>query len=74
MLGRSITWITVKSPPHLNHNRLHDIKFDRQLPSGTVPLDITQKLNHKHPSELFNISHKELKYLGIPFRIYHFNH
>ena len=63
--SRSVTWITVKSLPHLNHESLHKIQFDRHLPSGIVPLDITHKLNHKHPGELLipllNISHKEVK-------------
>ena len=44
---------------------LHEIQFDRQLPPGIVPPDITHKLNHKHPSELLipllNISHNEVK-------------
>ena len=65
MQGRSVTRITVKSPPHLNHESLHEIQFDRQLCSSIVPLDITYKLNHKHPRELLvpllNISHKEVK-------------
>ena len=65
MQGRSVTWITVKSPPHLNHDSLHEIQFNRQLPSGIVPLDITHNINHKHPRELLipllNISHKDVK-------------
>ena len=65
MQGRSVTCILVKSPPHLNHDSLHEIKFNRQLPSGKIPLDITHKLNHKHPRELLiplvNISHEKVK-------------
>ena len=62
---RSVTWIAVKSPPHLNNDSLHKIQFDRQLPSGVIPLDTTHKLNHKYPRELLipllHISHKEVK-------------
>ena len=63
--NRSVTWIMVKSPPYVNHGSLHDIQFDRQLPSGIIPLNITHKLNHQHPTELLipllNISNKEVK-------------
>ena len=55
----------VKSPPSVNRDCLHEIQFDRQLPSGIIPLDTTHKLNHKHPWELLkpllNISNKEIK-------------
>ena len=65
MQCRSVIWVTIKSPPHLNHYSLHKIQFNRQLSSGIVPLDITHKLNHKHPRELLtpllNISHNEVK-------------
>ena len=65
MQGRSVTWITVKSPPRLKHTSLHEIHFHRQLPSGIVPLDITHKLNHKYPSQLLipllNILPKDVK-------------
>ena len=65
MQGRSVKWITVKSQPQLNHDSIHGIQFNRQLPSGIVPLDITHKLNHKHPRKLLipllNISHNEVK-------------
>ena len=67
MQRKSVTWITVKSPPHLNHESLHEILFNRQLPSGIVPLDIIHKLNHRHLRELLipllNISHREVKIL-----------
>ena len=63
--NKSVTWITVKSPPYLNHDSLHETQFDRQLPSGIVPLNIAHKLNHKYPWELLipllNISNKEVK-------------
>ena len=55
----------VKSPPCVNHDSLHNIQFDRQLPSGIIPLYIAHKLNHKHHRELLlpllNISQKEVK-------------
>ena len=63
--SRSITWIMVKSPPHVNNNSINEILFDRKLPPGIIPLDITHNLNHKHPRELLipllNISDKEVK-------------
>ena len=39
--NRSIAWITVKSPLHINDNSIHEIQFNRQLPPGIIPLDIT---------------------------------
>ena len=63
--NRSVTWIRVKSPPYLSQDSLHEIQFNRKLPSGTIPLDITHRLNHKHPRELLipllSISNKEVK-------------
>ena len=63
--NRSVTWIMVKSPPCVNHDSLHEIQFERQLPSGIIHLNITYKLNHKHPRELLipllNISNKDVK-------------
>ena len=65
--SRSITWIMVKSSPHINNNSIHEIQFDRKLPSGITPLDVTHNLNPKQPSELLipllNISNKEVKIL-----------
>ena len=44
---------------------MHEIQFDRKLPPGIIPLNVTHSLNHKHPSELLipllNISNKEVK-------------
>ena len=55
----------VKTPPNINSNSIYEIQFDRKLPPGIIPLDITHNLNHKHPSELLifvlNISNKEVK-------------
>ena len=63
--NRSITWIMVKSCPHINNNSIHEIQFDRKLPTGIIPLDITYNLNHKYPSKLLipllNISNIEVK-------------
>ena len=65
MQNRFITCITVKSPPHINNNSIHKIHFDRKLPPGIIPLNITHNLNHKYPTELLipllNISNNEVK-------------
>ena len=62
---RSISWITVKTPPNLNNNGLYEITPDRKLPTGIIPLDVTHNLNHKQPDELviplLNIGHTEVK-------------
>ena len=50
--NRSITWITVKSSPHIDNNGINKILFDRKLPPGIILLDITHNLNHRHPSKL----------------------
>ena len=64
--NKSITWIMVKSPLHINNNNsIHEIQFNRKLPPGIIPLDITHNLNHKYPSKfltpLLSISNKEVK-------------
>ena len=63
--NRSITWIMVKSPLHINNNSINKILLNRKLPPGIILLDITHNLNHKHPSELLipllNSSDKEVK-------------
>ena len=63
--NRSITWITVKTPPNISSNNIYKIPLDRKIPPGIIPLDITHNLKHKHPSELLipllNISNKEIK-------------
>ena len=65
MQARSVIWISVKSPLYLDNGSLHEGEFNRQLPSGLIPLDITDKLNHKYPIELLipllNISDKKAK-------------
>ena len=50
--NRSITWITIKTPPNVNSNSIYEIQLDRKLPSGIIPLDIAHSLHHKQPSEL----------------------
>ena len=37
LLGRSITWISVKTPRDLQINSLFEITLDRQLPKGSFP-------------------------------------
>ena len=69
--NRSITWIMVKTPPNINSNSIHEIKFDRKLSPGLIMLDITHSLDHKHPSELLipllKFQVKKLKYLKTLF-------
>ena len=63
--NRSITWIMVKSPLLINNNSIHKVQFDRKLPPGIIPLDVTHNLNHKYPNKLLipllNTSNKEVK-------------
>ena len=62
---RSMTWITVKMPKNLNNNSIYEIEFDRKLPSGIIPLDVTHNLNHKQPGKLLipllNVTNKDVK-------------
>ena len=62
---RSITWITVKTPPNLNNNSLYEINLDRKLPAGLIPLDIIHNLNNKQPGELviplLDVGHTDVK-------------
>ena len=59
---RSITWMPVK---FTNNNRIYEIEFDRKLPSGIIPLDVTHNLNHKQLGTplipLLNVANKDIK-------------
>ena len=50
--GRSITWISVKSPRNVQVNSLFKITLDRQLPKGLIPLDVLHNSQHKQPQEM----------------------
>ena len=50
--GRSITWISVKTPRNIQANNLHKINLDRQLPKGLIPLDVLHNIEHKQPQEM----------------------
>ena len=42
--GRSITWISIKTPRNIQVNNLFKINSDRQLPKGLIPLDILHNI------------------------------
>ena len=50
--GRSITWISVKTPRNIQANNLLKINLDRQLPKGLIPLDVLHNIEHKQPQEM----------------------
>ena len=50
--GRSITWISVKTPRNIQVNNLLKINLDRQLPKGLIPLDVLHNIEHKQPQEM----------------------
>ena len=52
MQGKSITWISVKTPRNIQANNLLKINLDRQLPKGLIPLDVLHNIEHKQPQEM----------------------
>ena len=52
MQGKSITWISVKSPRNIQVNSLLEITLDRQLPIGLIPLHILHNIQHRQPQEM----------------------
>ena len=50
--GRSITWISIKTPRNIQANNLLKINLDRQLPKGLIPLDVLHNIEHKQPQEM----------------------
>ena len=52
MQGRSITWISIKTPRNIQVNSLLEISLDRQLPKGLIPLNILHNIQHKQPQEM----------------------
>ena len=50
--GRSITWISVKTPRNIQENSLFEITLDRQLPKGLIPLDVLHNIQQKQCQEM----------------------
>ena len=50
--GRSITWISVKTPRNIEVNNLLEVHLDRQLSKGLIPLDVSHNIEHKQPQEM----------------------
>ena len=50
--GRSITWISIKTPRNIQVNSVFEINLDRQLPKGLITLDVLHKIEHKQPQEM----------------------
>ena len=50
--GRSITWISIKTPRNIQVNSVFEINLDRQLPKGLIPLDVLHNIEHKQPQEM----------------------
>ena len=50
--GRSITWISVKTPRNIQVDSVFEINLDRQLPKGLIPLDVLHNIEHKQPQEM----------------------
>ena len=50
--GRSITWISVKTPRNIQANNLLKINLDRKLPKGLIPLDVLHNIKHKQSQEM----------------------
>ena len=50
--GRSITWISAKTPRNIQVNSLFEITLDRQLPKGLIPLVVLHNIQHKQPQEM----------------------
>ena len=50
--GRSITWISVKTPRNIQANNLLKINLDRQLPKGLISLDVLNNIEQKQPHEM----------------------
>ena len=38
--GRSITWISIKTPKNIQVNSVFEMNLDRQLPKGLIPFDV----------------------------------
>ena len=52
MQGRSITYISIKTPRNLQVNSSLETNLDRQLPKGLIPLDVLHNIQHKQPQEM----------------------
>ena len=50
--GRSITWISAKTPRNLQINGLFEITLNRQLPKGLIPLDVLHNIQNNKPQEM----------------------
>ena len=50
--GRSITWISIKTPRNIQGNSVFEINFDRQLPKGLITLDVLHNIELKQPQEM----------------------
>ena len=50
--GRSITWISIKTPRNIQGNSVFEINLDRQLTKGLIPLDVLHNIEHKQPEEM----------------------
>ena len=50
--GRSITWISIKTPRNIQGNSVFEINLDGQLPNGLIPLDVLHNIEHKQPQEM----------------------
>ena len=50
--GRSIIWISIKTPRNIQVNSVFEINLDRQLPKGLIPLDVLHNIEHKQPQEM----------------------
>ena len=50
--GRSITWISVKTPRIIQGNSAFEINLGRQLPKDLIPIDVLHNIEHKQPQEM----------------------
>ena len=46
---RSISVITVHTPPELNVQHVYALDASHDLPLGLIPIAVDHKINHKHP-------------------------
>ena len=52
MQGRSITWISIKTPRNIQVHCVFEMNLDRELPKGLIPLDVLHNIEHKQLQEM----------------------
>ena len=52
IMSRSVAVVLVKASVVLDKKKLHHLVGNDDLPEGWIPLDVSHRVNHKHPTNL----------------------